>query len=350
MKCPKCHYLSFEPEPRCRNCGYDLALAGSPDLELRTDDPYEGPLMDLAMRPDGEGTESRGKAATLGPIDLDRVVGESEPAREPALPGPGAARGDEPTPLRAVPGRERPPQPTTHRRRPAPSTTAELPLFVKKRPEPDPDAPLVKLPAAPTPPLVVRRAQEAPKPKHAAAPAASDASLGPLERDLLNDIKRLEQRIVERARVEIEEEEAEAADQPAVGIRRLVAAAIDATVLGTISAAVLWATLRLCDLGLGELATLPIVPLSAFLLLVAIGYLLTFTVAGGQTIGKMAMDIRVVGDEAPGDGAVTPQQAAVRAVLTVPSVLFLGLGFLPAFAGHGVAIHDRLSHTRVVEA
>jgi uncharacterized RDD family membrane protein YckC len=64
----------------------------------------------------------------------------------------------------------------------------------------------------------------------------------------------------------------------------------------------------------------------------------------------MAMDIRVVGDEAPGDGAVTPQQAAVRAVLTVPSVLLLGLGFLPAFAGHGVAIHDRLSHTRVVEA
>jgi uncharacterized RDD family membrane protein YckC len=221
-------------------------------------------------------------------------------------------------------------------------------LFVKKRPEPDPDAPLVKLPAAPTPPLVVRRAQEAPKPTRAAAPAASDASLGPLERDLLNDIKRLEQRIVERARVEIEE--GAAADEPAVGIRRLVAAAIDATVLGTISAAVLWATLRLCDLGLGELATLPIVPLSAFLLLVAIGYLLTFTVAGGQTIGKMAMDIRVVGDEAPGDGAVTPQQAAVRAVLTVPSVLFLGLGFLPAFAGHGVAIHDRLSHTRVVEA
>src|SRR5687768_12347562 len=26
MRCTKCHYLSFEPEPRCRNCGHDLSL------------------------------------------------------------------------------------------------------------------------------------------------------------------------------------------------------------------------------------------------------------------------------------------------------------------------------------
>ena len=24
MRCPKCHYLSFDPDPRCKNCGYDL--------------------------------------------------------------------------------------------------------------------------------------------------------------------------------------------------------------------------------------------------------------------------------------------------------------------------------------
>ena len=31
MRCPKCHYLSFDPEPRCKNCGYDLEVA---DAEL----------------------------------------------------------------------------------------------------------------------------------------------------------------------------------------------------------------------------------------------------------------------------------------------------------------------------
>ena len=27
MKCPKCGYLGFEHVDRCRNCGYDFALA-----------------------------------------------------------------------------------------------------------------------------------------------------------------------------------------------------------------------------------------------------------------------------------------------------------------------------------
>ena len=35
MRCPKCHYLSFDPEPRCKNCGYDLEVADA-DLALRT--------------------------------------------------------------------------------------------------------------------------------------------------------------------------------------------------------------------------------------------------------------------------------------------------------------------------
>ncbi len=229
----------------------------------------------------------------------------------------------------------------------APSTTAELPLFVKKnRPEPDPDAPLITVPAAPTAPLAVRRTHEVPRPRPVSGSAARrDGQLGPFERDLLNDLKRLEQRVAERAREEVS---AMPESGPNVTGRRLVAAAIDATLLGSISAAVLWATLRVCDLGLGDAATLPIVPLAAFLLLVAAGYLLMFTVAGGQTVGKMLMRIRVVGTEEGGLETLAPSQAAVRALLTVPSVLVLGLGFLPALAGEGLAMHDRLSHTRVV--
>ena len=50
MKCPKCHYLSFEPEPRCRNCGYDLALADA-DLAMREfeSEDAEAPAADLPL-------------------------------------------------------------------------------------------------------------------------------------------------------------------------------------------------------------------------------------------------------------------------------------------------------------
>ena len=37
-------------------------------------------------------------------------------------------------------------------------------------------------------------------------------------------------------------------------------------------------------------------------------------------------------------------------VLAPLSVLALGLGWLPALFGRGLALHDRLAHTRVVRA
>ena len=39
MKCPKCHYLSFEPEARCRHCGYDFSLSDSDLSMLPVEDP-----------------------------------------------------------------------------------------------------------------------------------------------------------------------------------------------------------------------------------------------------------------------------------------------------------------------
>ena len=51
MKCPKCHYLSFEPEPRCKHCGYSFSLS-EPDLALHPaeDSEAEAPLSDFPMR------------------------------------------------------------------------------------------------------------------------------------------------------------------------------------------------------------------------------------------------------------------------------------------------------------
>jgi uncharacterized RDD family membrane protein YckC len=53
MRCPKCHYISFDSGERCRNCGYEFALTTdrpSPDLTLRGDEPI-GPFADLSLSP-----------------------------------------------------------------------------------------------------------------------------------------------------------------------------------------------------------------------------------------------------------------------------------------------------------
>jgi uncharacterized RDD family membrane protein YckC len=96
---------------------------------------------------------------------------------------------------------------------------------------------------------------------------------------------------------------------------------------------------------------LPIGPMAAFLALVIVGYLFLFTAASGQTIGKMLVGLRVVADpDSSGSESPTIGQASYRALLTLPSVLMLGVGFLPALVRPGLAVHDRLAHTRVVRA
>ena len=78
---------------------------------------------------------------------------------------------------------------------------------------------------------------------------------------------------------------------------RLAAAIIDVALLGAVNAAVLYFTLAIAGLTLDEVGLLPIMPLAAFLLLLNGGYLVAFTAAGGQTIGKMTAGIRVMNDD-----------------------------------------------------
>ena len=72
---------------------------------------------------------------------------------------------------------------------------------------------------------------------------------------------------------------------------------IDHLLLGAIDLAVVYFTLRMTGLTMADLSMLPPVPLVAFLLLVKLSYFCAFTAVGGQTIGKMAMRIRVVTTE-----------------------------------------------------
>jgi uncharacterized RDD family membrane protein YckC len=136
-------------------------------------------------------------------------------------------------------------------------------------------------------------------------------------------------------------------------VARLFAAILDAVILGAVGTIVLYFTLKVCRLEVSELALLPVVPFAAFLVLLSGGYVILFTVAGGQTLGKMAARIRVVAvaDDGRQVGRVPLGRAVVRAVGYVVSGLPAGLGFLPALVGADRrAVHDRLADTRVVKA
>src|SRR5262249_48335265 len=125
-------------------------------------------------------------------------------------------------------------------------------------------------------------------------------------------------------------------------------ACIDLALLAGINFGVVWLTLRVCSLSLGDLLALPVVPMIGFLALLSVGYLLLFTATSGQTLGKMAAGIRVVGEG--DDDALSFRQAAIREVVTLPSVVALGAGFFPDLSASGLALHDRIAHTRVVRA
>jgi uncharacterized RDD family membrane protein YckC len=127
-----------------------------------------------------------------------------------------------------------------------------------------------------------------------------------------------------------------------------MAAAIDAAILGGICGAVLYLTRRLAGLTMDDLAVLPAVPMSAFLILLVAGYLIAFIAAGGQTIGKMAAGIRVV-DESGGPVGVSG--ASLRTAGSAVNIVTLGLAWLPAlFAEDGRGLADRLAGTRVVRS
>jgi uncharacterized RDD family membrane protein YckC len=279
MRCPKCHYISFETGDRCRNCGYDFSLSAetvTSDLPMTSSTP-EGPLADFAL-------------------EVDR-----------------------PAPPRA------------------PDTAADLPLFSRA----SADRFAAPPPLPPRPPLAVRR------------------SAPPRERSRIPDTATLDLEFSETTRRRhpgsILSEDAGANGDPTTAklLPRIAAGLIDGVLMASIDVGVIYLTLRVCGLTPAELRELPPIPLGAFLLLLAGGYLISFTVASGQTIGKMILGIRVVPipERDPGNARVTFGSAVLRAAACLVSILTAGLGYIPALFSHDRrALHDRLADTRVVRA
>jgi uncharacterized RDD family membrane protein YckC len=220
----------------------------------------------------------------------------------------------------------------------------ELPLFRDR--DRDVDAPLVNLPRAPRAPVAVRKSTVA---RFEPSPATQAPGL-----DLGFSGDEEGGHRQEAAARERPPSAAPAVAPAAVAgiIPRLFAAVIDVALLAGIDAGVLYFTLRLCGLEFGDVLRLPLMPFAAFIAFLNGGYVVAFTTAGGQTIGKMLTGIRVVTlDEDAWTDRVPVGGAALRAVGYVISTLPAGLGFVPVlFRPERRGLHDRLAHTRVVKA
>jgi uncharacterized RDD family membrane protein YckC len=229
------------------------------------------------------------------------------------------------------------------------------------------DEPLVKVPAVPRAPLAVRRATPDPARLRAkygkstrAASAAPVESTGDLLEmsDLAAEVRELELEFnaatparrldVEPARLSLPEEWVLGASP----MKRVTAAAVDGALLGSLNAAVIWFALAVSGLAANQASLLPAAPLLLFFLLLDAGYLVLFTAACGQTIGKMVAGIRVVGTSTGAvlNDRVSVAQAITRAFGSIVSLVPLGAGFVPGLVGDRRAAHDRLAHTRVVSA
>lgn len=296
MRCPKCQYISFESSDRCRNCGYEFSLSVETeqiDVKIGRDEP----------------ASSRGRDGTYSALDT--------PLNPPSERGVGR-----------------------------PLAAADLPLFIDR--VADDQAPLVTPPAVPRAPLSVRKATPARPRSQSSTPEELSLDLDADEDDRqgLNGFgaKAARPQTVPETSVPL---------QPAIAslVRRAIAGVIDVLILGSISAAVVVLTLRVCELTLDDWRMLPPVPMLAFLMLLCGGYFVLFTAAGGQTIGKMITHIRVVNGPNVTPARVSFRTAVVRTVACLGSVLALGAGFLLAVINEDrCAFHDRVADTRVVPA
>jgi uncharacterized RDD family membrane protein YckC len=309
MRCPKCQYISFDSTDRCRNCGYEFALA--PDM----------PAFDLPIQTGDE---------AVGPLDDFPITEATMPPSHAAPPDKGA-RGD---------STGAPPRPIT--------SVFDLPLF-KDRPIDD-DTPLVAPSAVPRQPLAVRRSS----PVAPRAPRVTTDEpvfdLDALEPDAapLRHVPWLPKSDL-RPRPQTQLTPDTRNLVTAGLVLRLFAGIVDIALLGSICSVVLYITLEVCGLGFEQIRMLPLPPLAGFLLLLVGGYFILLTAAGGQTLGKMAAGIRVV--PVHSEDRVSLGYSTVRAAGYLVSLLPLGLGLVPALvhADHR-ALHDRLADTRVVKA
>jgi uncharacterized RDD family membrane protein YckC len=392
MKCPKCQYLGFEGQTRCRHCGYDLTLAstveiGAPDTSgdaagsaadvvyrsepsaraqaraaiqkraaSRTPQPeaFDLPLFatpgvdDRPALPASRPPLSVRRAATEPPRARAGTAWAKAPAAEPVLPMTLSAPAAE----------------TDATIAPASTGTAEAidPALIaigdaETEPRLELDlAPVVEpAPPAETEIPIARRAPADERPGVRGAggtvgePAASAGYARALD-DVVAEAASAQHRapvIAGTPAPAADDAAPEAVAEHAAPLgRRMLAGLIDVALLAIVDAAIVAATLRATGLDWHEVDRLPLAPLAVFLVLLAVGYLSLCPVLAGRTFGASAAGLSIV---ETGGRPVRLAPAVVRAAIQVLTVPLLGIGFLPALLGADRrALYDRLAGTDVV--
>jgi uncharacterized RDD family membrane protein YckC len=302
MKCSKCGYLGFEAADRCRNCGYEFSLSADfdlPDLKLRQDEEAPRDLDDFAL--------------------VDAA----------AAPAPRARESDF-----AV---------TTHSPPVVRQAASAMPLFA---PGIDDDTPLITKPSPPRAPLSVRRSTPDVARLRAFAPSNPQGLDHGLDLEAFD--AHADPRLGPSDRAQAMERDYAGNLEDAGITRRISAAAVDSIILLAIDVVVIYFTMQICGVSPAEFGLLPKGPLVAFLVVQNVGYLVAFT-AGGQTLGKMAMGIKVISEdiETPLDLGCALKRTVMWLVLALPA----GLGLVSAmFDRDHRGLHDRFAGTRVVRA
>ena len=316
MKCPKCDYLGFETGDRCKNCGYDFSLLSIADAPLDSPPDYH-------IDP-----------PSIDDVPVHVVIDNARDAMDDSLR------------LSIAPEEELPSAAVAPSAANAPTPVDALPLF---RPHKiDEDEPLIKLPAAPRPPLAVRRTPDTPRLRPMSLPVSHSSRVPALgftpDTDTFEHVaEATAPRPAAKAEPQLRSSAA-AIESIHIGAR-LIAVLVDYAILLGIDLGVVYFTVRMAGLSMPEWRLLPGVPMLTFLALLKVAYFYAFTAVGGQTIGKMAAGTCVVAD----DGTrVDAGRAMRRTSAGALSFALLGLGFLPALVGEGRALHDRLAGTRVV--
>ena len=130
---------------------------------------------------------------------------------------------------------------------------------------------------------------------------------------------------------------------PAPLWRRLAAMVYDTLI---VIALLMFATALALPLNQGEAFGAGNLWLQLYLAAIALGFFLLFWRKGGQTLGMRAWKIKLVTDSDTAPGYV---QLLVRAVSAAVGIALLGLGVLWSLVDRDrLAVHDRLSHTRLV--
>jgi hypothetical protein len=292
MRCTKCHYLSFEPEPRCKNCGHDLSLEDASAFNFADEESESvaaagsrGYATAVMAAPKVAASTHSSRIPTK---DLPLFVQSIQSVSDQLAHGDGAPIEDEHEdlqPLVKVPARPRTPMSV---RRPTPdparlrakygmSSSAEPDLWSSMPADPIDQVALHDEPDAfQDLPLTTDREQWANEPMGQWTNGENAQESEPSGRAAWSSEPTPEQFPV-------------GWQQPVSAGARLGAALIDAMFLGAICAVVIYLTLQVTGLGLSQISLLPILPIGTLLVMLVAGYFLMFKMASGKTLGNMAM-------------------------------------------------------------